>query len=688
MSGRTIVVAACLALLALGCPPARAATDQQVTGAVGAAAAWLRAQQAPDGSLGSNHGLDPAWALLGLAGAGAHAADLRAAPGDPSAQDYYATLWAGADDGAWSAIGGAPSAADYERAILLARAAGVDPLRLSAQQNLLAKLAALYRGGWFTSQTSVFNHTLFGLLALEQLPVGAGLVQRTAAIVAANQHDDGGYASVPATTDAARATPSDIDATGVALAGLCGAGRTVADASVAGAVAFLRAHSFGQGNVDSVAWALDGLAACGLRRGAPGWTAGDESAIDWLLDGQLASGPNAGAWATNGSPSGTANAYATQDALRALADPGFSAAPPSRANAGDPVLRPPATVPDGMPVPVVLSVDPGLGDARLCSTTAPAGASLTDVLAAAQAASAPAGCVHDVTTDDGAIVAVDGDAAAPGGGWKVSLGGAPEQPAAAQAVGFGDVVVLRLEDPLALEFDQATLDFGAQPVGLFGAAQRRTLTNAGADGVVVTRLRVSGADGEDFVVSSDDCTGETIAPGASCAVSVRFAPGATGARSATLVASHDGPGADPALTLSGSGVALAAGPPGLPGAGGASGPLGEPGPAGASGAVGAKGPLGVRGARGAAGPPARVSCRLAGRGARSVTCVVRGVRAAAPARLLRGRRTVARGTLHSLRAPRRLARGRYVLIIGRGGAQQRLVVRLAAASPTSPRRTR
>jgi hypothetical protein len=673
--------------LVLGATPARAATDQQVDAAIAAGAGWYLTLQQPDGSLGPDHGLDPAWGLIGLAGAGVHAADIRVAPGAPSAQDYYASLWAGTDDGAWSSMGGSPGATDYERAILIARAAGVDPLRLSAQQNLLAKLAGTYRDGWFTSKTSVFNHTLFGLLALEQMPVPAGLVERTARIVEANQHDDGGYTSFPATTPDVQATPSNVDSTGAALAGLCTAGHTLGDPSVSGAVAFLRASGLGSGSLDAAAWAIDGMAACGLRRGSPGWTAADEAAIDWLLGSQLATGPDAGAWADNGFPS----AYGTQDALRALAAPGFTAPPPPRANPADARLRPPATVADGTPVPVVLAIDPGLGNAHLCSTTAPSGASLTDVLAAAQAGSTPPGCVHDVQVDAGVVDAIDGAVAAPGGGWKLSLGGASEQPAGTQAVGFGDVVALHLEDPLPLTFGPATLDFGPQPVGLLGAPRSVTLTNRGSGDFTVRRLRVNATDATDFAVSSQTCVGETLAPGAGCEASVRFAPGAPGARSATLVAEHDGPGAAPGLLLLGSGGTLAQG---TSGPAGASGGIGSAGSVGAAGAGGGAGPVGPRGTGGAAGRAASVSCRIAGRRASAIVCVVRAAPAALRARastrasLVRGRRTYARGTLERLHATRRLVRGRYVLILGHGAARTRVVVRLAAPSPTNPRRTR
>jgi alpha-tubulin suppressor-like RCC1 family protein len=437
-------LAGLLALLALTPAPAMAATDEEVDDSVAAALVWIRAQQEPDGSLGSSGGLDSAWALLGVAGAGLHPADLRAGPGLPSAQDHYRGLWTGPDDTAWTSLGVA-QATDYARVILLARAAGLDPARLSAGQNLLAKLAGYYRGGYFTSQASLFNHTLFGLLALTRLPVPEWVAERSAAIVEANRHADGGYTSYPVTNETTYNAESDVDSTGMALAALCGAGRTPADPAVAGGLAFLaakRAPSGAIGNVDSTSWALDGIGACGVVRGSATWGAGEEATIDWLLGEQLDTGPNAGAWGAADDP----DPYATQDALRALAAAAFAVEPPARENASDPVWLPPPAVADGVEVPVVLAIDAGFGDVRLCSTQAPAGAALPDVLAAARSESAPAGCIDAFAFEDGALTRIDGIAAnQPDGGWKLSLDAGPESPAAGQAVGFGEVVGLRLE---------------------------------------------------------------------------------------------------------------------------------------------------------------------------------------------------------------------------------------------------
>lgn len=432
-----------LAMLVLA-PAASAATDQEVEDSVAAAVAWVRAQQQPSGSLGSSGGLDPAWALLGLAGSGLHPADLRTGPGLPSAQDHYLDLWTGADDTAWTSLGVA-QATDYARVVLLARAAGLDPARLSAGQNLVAKLAGHWREGYFTSQASLFNHTLFGLLALAQLPVPEWVTAHSAAIVAANQHADGGYTSYPVTDEATYEAESDIDSTGMALAALCGAGRAPEDPAVAGGLDFLaakRALDGSIGNVDSTSWALDGMGACGIDRGAAGWSVEDEATVDWLLDEQLGEGADAGAWGATGDP----DFYATQDALRALAAARFAVAPPARAEPTDPVWLPPPAVAAGTEVPVVLAIDAGFGDVRFCSTGAPAGAPLPAVLAAAQAESSPAGCVGSFVYEDGALASIDGAFAnQPGGGWQLSLDAGPESPAAQQAVGFGEVVGLRLD---------------------------------------------------------------------------------------------------------------------------------------------------------------------------------------------------------------------------------------------------
>ncbi|ADB50155.1 choice-of-anchor D domain-containing protein [Conexibacter woesei] len=682
---RVVAVRAAFALLVCVAIPvaalpaaASAATDQQVADSVAASVRYLRGEQDPaSGVIGciSGPGIDcPAdapspfggdWALLGLAGAGVHAADLRTAPGAPSAQDYYAGLWA-AEDGRWATLGQL-QASDYARTIMASHSIGVQPTRISARQNLLAGLAGFYDGGNFA--VGLVNQTIFALIALQQTPLaqspaGQTVMDAVAARVLAAQRANGTWTPYP-------------DINGAALAALCGLGRRDSEPVRRGIAAMLAQRGptrAGFGNPNATSWALAGLAACGIRRGDATWNAeGLESAIDQLLTFQIpAGGDPSSAGGFSLLPGGAvANLYASQDGLRALAAPGFSVAAPARANPSDPVVRPAPAVAAGTPVPIALAIDYGYGAARLCATTAPAGAALIDVLAAARAGSQPAGCVTDLLVENGRVTRINGRSTATGGvGWKVSVDGAAEVDAGAQPVGFGETVALRLVDPQGLDVSSWTLDLGTQPQGALGVARTVTLTNRRATAVELRAVRVVGAQRDDFLVSSEDCAGETLAAGASCTVAVRFAPSAAGASQAELrviVAGTDEPPA--VVQLSGVGGDLPTGPRGNDGA---VGPQGSAGAPAAAGARGPAGPRGQRGAQGKAGRDAKVSCRLLGSGRRQrVSCrvTVAGKRssAKAAARLVRGGRTFARGSVSSLRPVRAIKPGRYSLRLGSGG---------------------
>ena len=178
--------------------------------------------------------------------------------------------------------------------------------------------------------------------------------------------------------------------------------------------------------------------------------------VDYLLSQQVpAGGADAGAFLFSGS----ANLYSTQNAVRALAGESFSADPPRRAAASDQRFRPPALVPDGTQTPHALAIDDGTGDVRFCSVSAPAGGTLAAFLAAAQAASMPAGCVNNFAVTGGPVAEVNGRT----GPWRLRLNRTPEQPAAdGQVVAFGDTVALRLPASAA--------DGGGQgPVGALGS---------------------------------------------------------------------------------------------------------------------------------------------------------------------------------------------------------------------------
>lgn len=209
---------------------------------------------------------------------------------------------------------------------------------------------------------------------------------------------------------------------------------------------------------------------------------------------------------------------------------------------------------------------------------------------------------------------------------------------------------------------------------------------------------VAGAEAPDFLIVHDSCSGETISPGSTCQVTVRFAPSATGARSATLEVPSNDPSSPLEVALSGQGGALPEGPEGPKGEEGSEGPAGPRGRTGAEGSEGSEGPRGARGAQGPPGPPAvnGTSLLLAhpGREIKLVACNARG-RACKVSWLAGTARFATLATLHLklvhfgavygsggpdrrgavLRVRRHMGPGRYKLILTFHSGQMLITVR-------------
>jgi uncharacterized repeat protein (TIGR01451 family) len=104
----------------------------------------------------------------------------------------------------------------------------------------------------------------------------------------------------------------------------------------------------------------------------------------------------------------------------------------------------------------------------------------------------------------------------------------------------------------------SSLDFGSQPIGSVSSAKTVTLSDNGTASINVTSVGISGANPGDFAISSDACSGQTVAPsGGSCTVQLTFAPIATGARAATLSFNDDADDSPQTVALSGTGTTLA-----------------------------------------------------------------------------------------------------------------------------------
>ena len=81
-------------------------------------------------------------------------------------------------------------------------------------------------------------------------------------------------------------------------------------------------------------------------------------------------------------------------------------------------------------------------------------------------------------------------------------------------------------------------DFGGVTVATTSAAVRFQGQNPGGSSLRVDAISIVGTDPGDFVIvpGADTCTGATLTAGGTCTLDVAFAPTATGARDATLVA--------------------------------------------------------------------------------------------------------------------------------------------------------
>jgi Tol biopolymer transport system component len=225
-----------------------------------------------------------------------------------------------------------------------------------------------------------------------------------------------------------------------------------------------------------------------------------------------------------------------------------------------------------------------------------------------------------------------------------------------------------------------SLTFPTQAQNTIGAAQIVTVT-AGSEELQIHTVQPSGADASDFIVTADECTGETLQPAETCTLLVRFAPSAEGPQSASLTV-HAANVTGLEISLSGEGGQLPSGEKGAqgePGKQASQGAPGQQGPRGPGGKTGAHGSKGARGERGPAGANATVTCRLAGNH-RKITCSVKlygkRVKDSSQARLTRSGRMYARGTLASLQASRAIASGAYALRVRIDGHALAIPVRL------------
>lgn len=452
------IAAATISLLAPAMASATA-TPEQISTALGKGVTYLKGLQVESGEVA---GFGGDWALTSLAAAGVAAADVnKSGKEGKDARSWYeglvgAPTWPSAE----------PVATDFEKAALIAYAAGIDPARVSKRQNLVAKIASFYQPESPGYYGATFNGTSFALLALAGAKTTGGvqrvpqvLLNDAIAAVRANQHNDGGWTwEKAAGNEEALAKASEPDMTGAAMAALCSAGVANTDEAVVDAKAYLAGifeggtgafkSEFGV-NTDANAWAVQGLKACGLDPQGTSFTGpgpGKKTPLDFLISQQLASGGFR--YGTSGS---TVNQYASQDAVRALGSGGFTATPPTPKSG--PQWKGVTQFATGKTETnsLALIVDAGAAALKVCSVTVAPEATtttLSKVLDTAVAGTTPAGCVSGYSpgAGEGAITQINGYPAVPAEKWNVSIdGGTEKQAKRSTTINVGDTIYLVAE---------------------------------------------------------------------------------------------------------------------------------------------------------------------------------------------------------------------------------------------------
>jgi sugar lactone lactonase YvrE len=249
------------------------------------------------------------------------------------------------------------------------------------------------------------------------------------------------------------------------------------------------------------------------------------------------------------------------------------------------------------------------------------------------------------------------------------------------------VSALAMDVPQAQVSTLAPAAFATTPQGAVSAPTTLTVSNVGRAPLDVSGWSFDGVDAGDFFVGSATCL-ESLPPGASCRLTVDFAPQGQGARSATLELYTDDIANDPlTIRLAGTGGALAAGPTGATGATGPAGPAGPAGPSGPAGPAGPVGAPGATGPQGPQGPAGQIVCQrnLAAQILCSITFspgtwTTQPKAALDRYRITRRGRTVASGVARidhgrvRIRTPHGLPSGRYVLTITTGAGSHRHTV--------------
>lgn len=386
------------------------------------------------------------WALTSLAAAGKPAAEVIRGSGTTNAREWYEKYIA--KPSSWPGEPEDP-ATEYEKATLVSYAAGIEPSRVSVEQNLFADLFSEYQTAspGYYGLPGHLEGTIFGVLALadtkiegvtERIP--SVLLQQSVEVIEKNQHNDGGwnYEQVEGSKEGLE-SKAEPDTTGAAIAALCTSGikNEAEEHSLTKGEEYLKSilpadggfeSEFGA-NADSNAWAVQGLNACEINAGEFLKAPGDESPVKFLERLQITGATNKGGFVYELGGKTVEN-YSSQDAVRALAKGGFTAVAPKPKSGERWNHKSEFSTTEISHVGLIVNNGSSL---KVCSVPVKAESEgektsipLLQVLTKAKSSGVPA-CVSsfEPSSGTGAVTSVNGTAAA----WKVSLNNGSEKTA-------------------------------------------------------------------------------------------------------------------------------------------------------------------------------------------------------------------------------------------------------------------
>lgn len=199
---------------------------------------------------------------------------------------------------------------------------------------------------------------------------------------------------------------------------------------------------------------------------------------------------------------------------------------------------------------------PRLASISLSSNQAPGGTSVSGTLTL----NAPApigGASVSVWTDNTAaqtpatVVVPSGASSAP---FSITTSVVPVESVVAVLASYNSgssVAVLSIEPAAVLVTSPSSWSFGSVAVGTKSLAESFVLSNSGTASLAISSIQM--VTGQAFTVSANTC-GSSIAPGASCSVSVTFTPSSTGAASDSVQIIYGSPATTQSIGVTGQGA--------------------------------------------------------------------------------------------------------------------------------------